>query len=86
MKVECYFKNWGFEFIYERHKNLYQSILLIIGNKKWKSKKTYMIFNKKYFKDLSNKHFYIKYLPFNIMHTGVDINHKNIPFMFTLHM
>jgi len=88
MIIEHYIKNWGFEFIYEKFENLWKSILLILGNKKWKSKKTYAVYNQKFYKNskICKQIGWIKYLPFNIRYIMVDINYKNIPFMLNVYL
>jgi len=86
MTTEYFFKNWGFEFIYENIPEHGKHFLLIIGNKKWKSKKTHPIWNEKFYKNskICKQSGLIKYLPFNIRYIMVDINHKNIPFMLNI--
>ena len=86
MIIEYYFKNWGFEFVYDNIRNCGKHFLLIIGNKMWESKKTYPLWNEKSYKNsrLCKGTGWIKYLPFGIRYIMIDINHNNIPFMFSL--
>ena len=80
--------NYSIELIFENYEKWKcgKSFLLLIAHKKWKSKKIYAIYNQKFYKNskICRQIGWIKYLPFNIKYIMVDINHKNIPFMFNV--